>query len=160
MYPIAEAMEATVANAPSKAKAGEATRAKVRFTNAQVYMTGAQPDQTFPTTDPADRAHTYKCADGLRPAAVRRRGKLIPTIPDGLATPRRYPACYLVGHNGHTVSFETAMEETAARERWLEENGLIGPSSSFASNVASAVAILQATKGNARARDRIRGGGK
>lgn len=150
---------------PGKTQSREAERIRVRFTNAQVFMTGADPAQTFPTTDPFDRAHIAKCADGLRPAAVRRKGKIVPTIPDGnpttiTAAPRMYPPCYLVGTNGHTVSFETAIEDHATRERWLEENGLIEPRpSAMAVSREFAVAVMASRIGASAARNRLRAGG-
>ena len=142
----------------SRNSVSAAERARVRFTNSQIFMTHGDPAKMLPTADKYDVAHNVKGVDGLRPAAVRVNGKAVVAVPEGVATPRHYPAALMqMRPDGTMVSFESGFEDTAARERWLCDMGLIEAPVPFASHTERAVAYMQGSIGNSLARDRLRG---
>lgn len=85
-------------------------------------------ERSEPTTDPADRAHRqYQQGTALLRPARDAHG----------ARPRRYHPANMAGGPGHRVEFGTVFEQTAARQRWLEEQLGAGRQGSMAESVAA-----------------------
>lgn len=136
---------------------GKRLRAEGRGANLKVFATGATSlRDTVPTDDPCDRAHDQRDGDNYLKRAT--------AVPDGMTEPRRYPACHMlrvirqwverdlegspvlrrvvVGQ----VSFETEMEETAERERRLQEQDLLRPMPSMAEEMRRAMGYQQGSR--------------
>lgn len=131
-------------------------RAEGRDANKRVLMTGVGPNDAMPTDAPCDRAHDQRDEQGFLRSAR--------SLPDGLTEARRYPSCQMIrqirqwldsdGRGGLTmrravlgyVSFEKEIEDTAERERRLEEMGLLTPCASMAEEMRRAMGFRDAKR--------------
>lgn len=86
-----------------------------RNENARVILTGATLDATYPTRDPADRAHSCFDDRGMLVPAADSRGNPNRILGD-VARPRRYHPSQL---NGHGVAWDSVFDATHQRQREL-----------------------------------------
>lgn len=138
------------------AKRSKRLRAEGRDANKRVLMTGVGPSDAIPTDAPCDRAHDQRDEQGFLRSAR--------SVPFELTQPRRYPRCQMIrqirqwlesdGLGGLKmrravigyVSFEKEIEDTADRERRLEEMGLLTPCASMAEEMRRAMGYREGVR--------------